>query len=245
MWQAIHRDSYVEPQKTGRGTYTTKAGSSETDSTDLTPFYVDSNSFWDSEGVKETETFGYAYPETQSWNYETVDKYKASINAAINQLYRGSSLATIIASSSPGNLSPSAQMKKQPEVQPEDSPVPEADADSIGTSAVEQQPDMQPEAASTQDREVHSVKSFSTRKLMVTSTNGHHSPDEQKPMEAAETERKLPQSSKSKGPSPQGSGSHESEPQDHKPENDKPQESKEDDSSPQQSRLKHYRSILE
>lgn len=245
MWQAKRPDSYVEPQKTGRGTYTTKAGSNETENTDLTPFYVDSNSFWDSEGVKATETFGYAYPETQSWNYNNEDDYQASVNAAINRLYQGSSLATITASSSPASLSPAAQMKKQPEVQPEDPPVPEAEADSAGTSALEQQLEMQPDAASKQDRDVPNFKPFSARKMMVAASNGHHGPDDQKPMEEAGTERKLPRSSKPKGSNSQASGSHESKPQDHKPENDKPQESKEDDSSPQQSRFKHYRSILE
>lgn len=244
MWQVIHPNSYVEPQRTARGTYTTRAGSNETESTDLTPFYQDSNSFWHSDGVKATETFGYAYPETQSWNYKTGGEYQASVNAAIARLYRGSSLATIIASSSPGNLSPAAQMKKQSEVQPEDPPVQAAEADSAGTSAVEQQPEMQSKAAPAQDKAIHSVKSFTARKMMVTSTNGHHGPEDQKPMEEAGTERKLPQSSKPKESNPQGSDSHKSEPQDHKPENDKPQGSKEDDSSPQQSRFKHYRSIL-
>lgn len=239
MWQAIHPNSYVEPQRTARGTYTTRAGSNETESTGLTPFYEDSNSFWDSDGVKATETFGYAYPETQSWNYKTGGEYQASVNAAIDRLYRGSSLATIIASSSPGKLSPAAQMKKQPEVQSEDLSVPEAEADSAGTSAVEQQPEVQSKAASTQDKEIHSVKSFGARKMMVASTNGHHSPDDQKPMEEAGTERNLPQSSKPQKSNPEGSSSHKSEPQAHKPEDKKPQESKEDDSSPQQSRFKH------
>ena len=237
MWQALHPKSYVEPQRTARGTYTTRAGSNETESTDLTPFYEDSNSFWDSDGVKATETFGYAYPETQAWNFKTGQEYQASVNTAINRLYRGSSLATILRDSSPGNLSPAAQMKKQPEVQPEDPPVQAAEASSVETSAIEQQPESQPEVASTQDRGIPSVKAFSARKskVMVTATDGHHGPADQKPMEEAGTERNLPKQSEPKESNPQ-----EDKHKEAKPQESKPKESKEQDSNPQNSRLKHY-----
>ena len=258
MWQAIHPNSYVEPQITARGTYTTRAGSNETEATDLTPFYEDSTSFWDSDGVKATETFGYAYPETQSWNFDAVKDYQASVNAAINRLYRGSSLATIMRDSSSGSLSPAAQMKKQPEMQPQDPSANVAEASSIETSATAQQP----EVASTQAGEIPRDKAFSGRKsrVAVTSTNGHQGPTDQKPMEDARTERQLPQHSMPKESSSNGSGPLGSKPQDSKPQESKsheskphestahgstsheskPQDSKEDSSKAQTSRFKLY-----
>ena len=228
MWQAIHPTSYVEPQTTARGTFTTRAGSSETESTDLTPFYEDSDSFWDSDGVKATETFGYAYPETQPWNFETAQDYQASVNAAINRLYRGSSLATIMRDSAPGNLSPAAQMKKQPQVQAQSPPVQQAQAASVEASATEQQTGQQPEFTSTQDKEFPSVDAFSTRKskVMVSSANAHQGPADQKPMEEAATERMLPPHSNPTSATPHGSNPH---------------ESKKQESNPHNSRLDHYR----
>ncbi|SLM36604.1 Uncharacterised domain, di-copper centre [Lasallia pustulata] len=236
MWQAIHPNSYVEPQITAGGAYTTRAGSSETEATDLTPFYEDPNSFWDSDGVKATETFGYAYPETQSWNFDSINDYQASVSAAINRLYRGGSLATIMRDSSSGSLSRAAQMKKQPEAQPQDSPAQVAEASNIKTSATAQQP----EDASTQAGETPSVKAFSGRKTRVaaTSTNGHQGSTDQKPMEDAGTDRQLPQHSMPKESASSGSGPHESKPEESKSHEStshesKPQESKEDDSKPQ------------
>lgn len=89
---------------------TTKAGATESITTGLTPFWESSDSFWTSEGVRKTGTFGYAYPETQSWRFSTPQQYSSNIRATIRQLYGGSNLATLIAESSPGNLSGRAQL---------------------------------------------------------------------------------------------------------------------------------------
>lgn len=89
---------------------TTTAGATESITTGLTPFWESPGSFWTSEGVRKTGTFGYAYPETQSWNFSTPQQYSSNIRATIRQLYGGSNLATLIAESSPGNLSDRAQL---------------------------------------------------------------------------------------------------------------------------------------
>lgn len=89
---------------------TTNVGATESITTGLTPFWESSNSFWTSEGVRKTGTFGYAYPETQSWKFSTPQQYNSNIRATIRQLYGGSNLATLIAESSPGNLSSRAEL---------------------------------------------------------------------------------------------------------------------------------------
>lgn len=89
---------------------TTNVGATESITTGLTPFWESPNSFWTSEGVRKTGTFGYAYPETQSWRFSTPQQYNSNIRATIRQLYGGSNLATLIAESSPGNPSSRAEL---------------------------------------------------------------------------------------------------------------------------------------
>lgn len=110
IWQALNPNSYVTPRRATQPTVTTNVGATESSTTGLTPFWESSNSFWTSEGVRKTGTFGYAYPETQSWKFSTPQQYSSNIRATIRQLYGGSNLATLIAESSPGNLSGRAQL---------------------------------------------------------------------------------------------------------------------------------------
>ena len=90
---------------------TTAAGETEDNSTNLTPFWKDSDNFWKSEGVRTTGVFGYAYPETQSWQYDTKQKYSAAARTAFQQLYGGSNLGFILRDSVPGRLSNQAQIQ--------------------------------------------------------------------------------------------------------------------------------------
>lgn len=110
IWQALNPNSYVTPRRATQPTVTTNVGATESITTGLTPFWESSDSFWTSEGVRKTGTFGYAYPETQPWNFSTPQQYNSNIRATIRQLYGGSNLATLIAESSPGNLSDRAQL---------------------------------------------------------------------------------------------------------------------------------------
>ena len=87
MFQALHPDSYVEDEPTSDGTFTEKPGSTETITSDLTPFWKDNSTFHTSESAKATVPLGYAYPETQSWNYSTQALYQKSVRAALKKLY--------------------------------------------------------------------------------------------------------------------------------------------------------------
>ena len=60
----------------------------ETDTTPLAPFNDTSGQqYWNSEGVRSTETFNYAYPETQRWAFSSDSDYTNSVQNAVNQLY--------------------------------------------------------------------------------------------------------------------------------------------------------------
>jgi len=114
LWQAIHpdgRDSFVTAQPTESGTFTTAVGSTETETSPLTPFYNAADSFWTSDGVRSTLTLGYAYPETQSWNFATPEELQSSVADAVNRLYGGSSVASMVRRSAKGGVNTMAQVK--------------------------------------------------------------------------------------------------------------------------------------
>ncbi|KAI8159016.1 hypothetical protein K4K49_005078 [Colletotrichum sp. SAR 10_70] len=82
IWQAIHDKpsdplTYVttKPSDANWGNFIVKAGDPEGIDTPLAPFAQSSNGteqkFWTSEGVRTTEVFGYAYPETQKARFPT------------------------------------------------------------------------------------------------------------------------------------------------------------------------------
>jgi tyrosinase len=89
IWQVLHPDSYVEPEPSTSGTFTRLAGDTEDGSSPLTPFWQDSSTFYTAQSARTTQAFGYAYPETQSWNYTSTSDYQRSVKAAIVQLYGG------------------------------------------------------------------------------------------------------------------------------------------------------------
>lgn len=90
IWQAINPSSYTIDEPTQDGTFVIQAGSVETSTTPLAPF-VDASgtNYWTSEGVRQTETFNYAYPETQRWAFTSDSDYQNSVANAVQQLYGG------------------------------------------------------------------------------------------------------------------------------------------------------------
>ena len=106
----MNPNSYVTQQASSQETVTTPVNTLETQTTALTPFWESSDEFWTSDGVRKTGTLGYAYPETQSWNFATPAEYSANVRATVRRLYGGSSLGSILAESTPGNLSNRAKL---------------------------------------------------------------------------------------------------------------------------------------
>lgn len=88
MWHALNpsTSNWVTPHGS-TGTLTNPPGSIEDINTALTPFWKTTTTFWTSNDVRESTVLGYAYTETQSWNYSTSSSYWSSINAAIANLY--------------------------------------------------------------------------------------------------------------------------------------------------------------
>jgi tyrosinase len=88
IWQALNPNSYVQPGLTPEGNFTAPVNATEDVNTPLKPFWDTSGtSFWSSAGVKETTTFGYAYPETQKWEFATEPEYQTSVRNAVLQIY--------------------------------------------------------------------------------------------------------------------------------------------------------------
>src|SRR4030088_476099 len=87
MWQALYPNSYVEPEPSTSGTFTRIAGDTEDGSSPLTPFWKNPSTFHTSQSARSTQDFGYAYPETQSWNFSSPSAYQQDVKAAINRLY--------------------------------------------------------------------------------------------------------------------------------------------------------------
>jgi hypothetical protein len=100
MWQAINPGSYVVEIDSREGTYTWPVNSPENEDTPLTPFHrTAEGQFWKSVDVVKTETFQYAYPETQKWAFPGNNPaYQSSVRTAIKNLYGGSSPSALFES---------------------------------------------------------------------------------------------------------------------------------------------------
>lgn len=90
IWQALNPTSYTINKRAGDGTFVIDQNSTETAKTSLAPFVDASGSrYWTSESARQTETFNYAYPETQRWTIKSDAEYQASVRNAVQQLYGG------------------------------------------------------------------------------------------------------------------------------------------------------------
>jgi tyrosinase len=87
IWQALNPTSYTIDKPTTDGTFVIQANSVETATTPLAPFTDASGQTWNSLQVQQTETFNYAYPETQKWAFQSTADYQNSILNTIQTLY--------------------------------------------------------------------------------------------------------------------------------------------------------------
>lgn len=64
MWQSANPTAWMQPQRAGQTSFTTPKGTMQQSNSSLTPFFVSADgTFWDSDMSRDTEAFGYAYPE--------------------------------------------------------------------------------------------------------------------------------------------------------------------------------------
>ncbi|KAH9878874.1 hypothetical protein J1614_002309 [Plenodomus biglobosus] len=57
--------------------------------TELIPFRRESGDFWTTKDCYDTKVLGYAYPETQSWDFISNATYRENVTSAIARLYGG------------------------------------------------------------------------------------------------------------------------------------------------------------
>ena len=120
IWQGLHdvpgaTDPYVSRQITSWGTFITSAGTAEDGKTPLAPFYKDNTNFWDSAGVRTTKIFGYAYPETRDWLYNSDTAYRASIVDNLKRIYPEGSFAELVRAEKAGSEEPSRLLRSRAE----------------------------------------------------------------------------------------------------------------------------------
>lgn len=126
IWQGLHdtkplrEDAWVTTRETRNGTFITPAGSKEGINTPLAPFYKprdgnDDHAFWTSADVRSTDVFGYAYPETQYWNFSTLEKYQEDIRRRLRAEISTGSLANMIAGRKAGDAKPEHELERRAE----------------------------------------------------------------------------------------------------------------------------------
>jgi tyrosinase len=104
-------DTWVTTKDSRGGTWVTLPGKPEGLKTPLAPFYKESGTFWNSDDVRETTPFGYAYPETKSWTFKSQEDYRKDIIKQLHALYPEGSLGSMITASHAGDERPEATLK--------------------------------------------------------------------------------------------------------------------------------------
>ena len=88
IWQELNPDAYMTPRPAPYSTFTATGGEAQTKDTPLAPFWDKTGTkFWTSAEVRDTFTFGYAYPETQRWRFPDPKAYQAEVRRAVTALY--------------------------------------------------------------------------------------------------------------------------------------------------------------
>jgi tyrosinase len=116
IWEGLRPNpndpkAWVTTKASARGSWVTKRNSTEGLTTSLAPFYKDTSSFWTSDDVRETTTFGYVYPETKSWNFNNPTDYRRDIYRQLQTLYPTGSLATMIVANNAGDTKPEETLR--------------------------------------------------------------------------------------------------------------------------------------
>jgi tyrosinase len=98
IWQDLNPDSSMSPRPAPYSTFSATSGESQTKDTPLAPFWDKSGGkFWTSAQVRDTTTFGYAYPETQKWRVPDQRQYQAQLRRAVTNLYGTNVFANFVA----------------------------------------------------------------------------------------------------------------------------------------------------
>lgn len=69
----------------------------------LPPFWKNENEFWTSNDAYRTDALGYAYPETQYWNFPSDEEWRNNVKGLIESLYPNSARTTLVNAIATGN----------------------------------------------------------------------------------------------------------------------------------------------
>ncbi|KAK0734565.1 common central domain of tyrosinase-domain-containing protein [Lasiosphaeria miniovina] len=99
IWQDLNPSSFMSPRPAPYSTFGVTQGATQDENTALTPFWDKTGrAFWTSAQIKDTaSTFGYAYAETQKWQYTTGAAYQAALRQAVTKLYGTNVFANFVA----------------------------------------------------------------------------------------------------------------------------------------------------
>ncbi|KAK4239408.1 hypothetical protein C8A03DRAFT_42953 [Achaetomium macrosporum] len=98
IWQELNPNSYMSPRPAPYSTFIARGGETQSQDTPLEPFWDKSGTkFWTSAQIKDTLTFGYAYPETARWRFPDQQAYQAAIRRTVTALYGTNVFANFVA----------------------------------------------------------------------------------------------------------------------------------------------------
>jgi len=107
IWQDLNPSSFMTPRPAPYSTFNARLGQSQDQNTALSPFWDKSASrFWTSAQIKDSATFGYAYPETQKWQFSSTAAYQSALRQSVMSLY-GSNVFANFATNIMGRSRPS------------------------------------------------------------------------------------------------------------------------------------------
>jgi len=90
LYQAAHPDVWMEPSNIGpHGNVYLEDYQEVSGDTALLPFRKTAAEFWSPNACRNTTVLGYAYPETQRWQYPSDQTYQRAATSAISTLYAG------------------------------------------------------------------------------------------------------------------------------------------------------------
>ncbi|KAK0657015.1 common central domain of tyrosinase-domain-containing protein [Cercophora newfieldiana] len=97
IWQDLNPTSFMSPRPAPYSTFNATRGGTQDQNTALSPFWDKSGTkFWTSTQVKDSATFGYAYPETQKWLQPSTAAYQAALRQTVTALYGSNVFANFV-----------------------------------------------------------------------------------------------------------------------------------------------------
>ncbi|KAL5412326.1 hypothetical protein PMIN04_009882 [Paraphaeosphaeria minitans] len=99
LYTTANPNAWLEPSAVGGNrnwpTFWIPSGGTTDADTRLPPFWKNENEFWTSNDAHHTDVFGYAYPETQYWNFGSDEGWRNNVRGLIQSLYPNSARETL------------------------------------------------------------------------------------------------------------------------------------------------------